>query len=320
MSSFRDTRALVDGAFMAGLTAMLGLLGMFIPPFFLIISIIMPLPLAVLVRRRDLKVAILSLVVTGLLMMILYPDPLQVLVMFIQFGPLGLVLGLLYKNYVSPSHALLTLSVVSVVASLIVITLSVLVTGLSLEMIQATLNQSLDKIFTMYQETGYPVPTEQQELMRASMKTSILLLPSAYLIFAVFTSALTYIVGGKVLKRLNYQVNKLPPFSQWKLPWYTIWGIIIGLIFLLVGKNFDLPVIKVIGQNILMIFGFTFFVIGVSVVSHFYKKVPFSKPFKTVLLVLLILYISIMYTAVILLGVFDTILNLRRPRTKKSIE
>ncbi|MEG6522735.1 YybS family protein [Desulfotomaculum sp. 1211_IL3151] len=320
MASPKDTRALVDGALMAGMTAMLGLLGMFIPPFFLVIGILMPLPLAVLVVRRDLKIAVLSLVVTGLLMMMLYPDPLQVLVMFIQFGPLGLVLGFLYKNYVSPGHALITATLVSVIASILVISLSVLVTGLNLEFIQAAINESLNKIFTMYQEAGYPVPTEQQEFMRTSLKTSILLLPAAYLIFAVFSTALTYIVGAKVLKRLNYRVNKLPPFSQWRLPWYAIWGVILGLIFLLAGDNFNLPAVKIIGQNLLTIFGFAFFIIGVSVVAFYFKKLTFSKPFKTILLVLLILYISIMYMAIILLGLFDTILNLRRPMFKKNTE
>lgn len=318
MASLRDTRALVDGAFVAGITAVLGLLGMFIPPFFLVISFLLPLPLAVLVRRRDLKVAVLSLVVTGLLMMMLYPDPLQVLVMFIQFGPLGLVLGLLYKNYVSPVHALITASLVSVIASITVITLSFLITGLNLEHIQATINESFNKMFTMYQEAGYPISTEQRELMRTSLKTSILLLPAMYLIFAVFSTTLTYIIGSKVLKRLNYRVDKLPPFSQWRLPWYAIWGVILGLIFLLAGDHFNLPVIKIIGQNLLTIFGFAFFIIGVSVVAFYYKKLTLSKPLKTIILVLLILYIGIMYIAIILLGLFDAIINLRRPTFKKN--
>ena len=318
MASFRDTRSLVDGAFMAGLTAVLGLIGMFIPPLFMIISIIMPLPLAVLVRRRDLKIGIMALVVTGLLMMVLYPDPLQVLVMFIQFGPLGLVLGLLYKNYVSSGHALVAASLVSGVAALIVIALTVALTGINLEMIQSTFNESLNKVFTMYQEAGYPVSAEQQEMMRASIKTSILLLPAAYFIYVVFSTALTYIVGGKVLRRLNYKVNDLPPFSKWRLPWYSIWGIILGLLFLMLGKQLQVSLLQTIGSNFLTVFAFVFFVLGLSVAVYFYKNLTLSKPLKTILLVLMILYITMMYPAIIILGVFDTIFNLRRPRVKKE--
>ena len=106
--------------------------------------------------------------------------------------------------------------------------------------------------------------------MRTSIKTSVLLLPAAYLIFAVFSTVLTYMVGSKVLKRLNYRVNNLPPFSQWRLPWYSIWGIILGLLFLLIGDKFDFSVVKIIGQNLLTIFGFTFFIIGLAVVGYYF--------------------------------------------------
>lgn len=318
MASFRDTRAMVDGAFMAGITAVLGLIGMYIPPLFTVISIILPLPLAVLVRRRDLKVGIMALIVTGLLMIVLYPDPMLVLVMFIQFGPLGLVLGLLFKNYVSPGHALLTASLVSAVAALIVIILSVAVTGLSLELIQTSLYKLLDEVFTMYKETGYPVPPEQQEMMRASVKTSVLLLPATYCIYVVGSTVLTYLAGGKVLRRLNYNVNALPPFRQWRLPWYSIWGIIIGLIFLMLGKQLQLNILQTIGQNFLVVFLFTFFIFGLSVVAHFYKAITLPRPFKVMILVLMILYSTMMYPAIIILGVFDTIFNLRRPKIRKQ--
>lgn len=318
MASIRDTRAMVDGAFMAGLTAILGLVGMFIPPLLMIIGILMPIPLAVCVRRRDLKVGLAALVVTGLLMMVLYPDPLQVMVMFIQFGPLGLVLGLLYKNQVSPGHALVTASLVSGVAAITVIGLSIAVTGLSLEMIQTSLNHMLNQVFSMYKEAGYPVPVEQQEIMRSTIKTSVLLLPATYFIYVVFTTALTYMVGGKVLKRLNYRVNALPPFHTWRLPWYSIWGLILGLVFLLLGKQFHLSLLQTVGQNVLTVFLFTFFIFGISVVVYFYKGLRLSRPFKTIILVLIILYISFMYPFIMFIGVLDTVFNLRRPIVKKD--
>lgn len=318
MASFKDTRALVEGAFMAGLTAVLGLLGMFIPPFFLIISMIMPIPLAVLVRRQNLRVGVLSLIVSGFLMMVLYPDPLQVLVMFIQFGPLGLVLGLLYKNYVSSGHALVAASLVSVIASIAVIALSVFVTGLSIEMIQGTMKESIEKVFQMYEQSGHPVPLEQQQLLRDSLKASILVLPAAYVIYALFSTALTYIIGGKVLKRLNYTVNSLPPFSNWRLPWYAIWGVIIGLFSLLAGNHYEIRVLNLVGQNLLMICMFSFFITGLSVLAYYYKMLPLSKPFKLILILVIVLYISFMYLGIVMLGLFDAVFNVRRPLPNKD--
>jgi len=318
LASLRDTRALVDGAFTAGLTAVLGLLGMFIPPFLFLVSILMPIPLAVLVRRRGLYTGLLSLVVTGLLLMVLYPNPLKVLLVFILFGPLGLVLGLLYKNYVAPGHALAAASVVSVIAYLTVTALTALIAGVNIEMLHAAINESLNKVFSMYQEAGNPVPAEQQELYRETIKASILLLPATFIIHGVVSANLAYMVGSRVLKRLDYKVNTLPPFSQWRLPWYTIWGIILGLIFFLGGNHFALDTVKIIGQNILTVFLFIFFVIGLSVVAHYYKLVPFSKPFKTLVLILLIFYIIFMYPAIMVLGVLDTVFNLRRPIPEKG--
>lgn len=318
MESFRDTRALVEGAFMAGITAVLGLLGMFIPPFFLVISMIMPIPLAVLVRRRDLRVGIMSLVVSGFLMMVLYPDPLQVLVMFIQFGPLGLVLGLLYKNYVSSGYALVSASFVTLVASIMVIFLSIFVTGLTLEMIQGTMSQSMERVFQMYEEMGTPVSAEDQQLMRDSIKASILVLPAAYVIYALFSTALTYIIGGKVLTRLGFTVNSLPPFSSWRLPWYAIWGVISGLVFLLLGNHFEVSALNLVGQNLLMFFAFAFFIMGLSVVAYYYKNLPLSKPFKILLIFVIVLYIGVLYLGIVMLGIFDSVFNIKRPIPSKE--
>lgn len=318
MASFRDTRALADVALTAFLTAVLGLLGMFIPPFLFLVSILMPIPLAVLVKRRGLYTALLSLAVTGLLLMMLYPSPLKVLLVFILFGPLGIVLGLLYKNHVAPGHALVAASVVSTVSYLTVIALTSLIAGVNLEMMQTAINESMNMVFSMYQQAGTPIPADQQELFRDAIKASLMLLPAYFIIHGIVSANLSYLVGSKVLRRLDYKVNALPPFSQWRLPWYTIWGIILGLILFLGGNHFALNTVKVIGQNILTVALFIFFVIGLSVVAHYYKLIPFSKPFKILFLFLLILYIAFMYPAIMVLGVLDTVINLRRPLPKKE--
>ncbi|MEW6697407.1 MAG: YybS family protein [Bacillota bacterium] len=318
MASFRDTRALADGAVTAGLTAVLGLLGMFIPPFLFLVNILMPIPLAVLVKRRGLYTALLSLAVTGLLLMMLYPSPLKVLLVFILFGPLGIVLGLLYKNHVAAGHALVAASVVSTVSYLTVIALTSLIAGVNLEMMQTAVNESMNMVFSMYQQAGTPIPADQQEIFRDAIKASLMLLPAYFIIHGILSANLSYLVGSKVLRRLDYKVNALPPFSQWRLPWYTIWGIILGLILFLGGSHFALNTVKITGQNILAVFLFIFFVIGLSVVAHYYKLIPFSKPFKILFLFLLILYIAFMYPAIMVLGVLDTVINLRRPLPKKE--
>lgn len=315
MASFLNTRALVEGAFMAGLTTVMGLLGIIIPP----ILIVMPIPLAVLVMRRDLRVAVLSLAVTGILMTILYANPLQAAVLLIQFGPLGLVLGLLYKNYVTAGHALVTASLISVIASVAVIALVFLIGELNLATLQAAANTSLDKVFQMYQQAGLSVPPEEQKLLRDSIKTAVSLLPAIWVLSSVLSTILTYIIGSKVLKRLGYKVSALPPFSQWRLPWYSIWGLILGLSFFMAGAKFNLNWLNITGQNLLMIFGFSFFVVGLSVVVYYFKVLPLSKPFKTIMIVLLFIYIGFMYWAVAVLGIFDAIFNIRRPLIKKEI-
>ncbi|CCO08349.1 YybS family protein [Desulforamulus hydrothermalis] len=318
MGALRDTRALVEGAFTAALTAVLGLLGIFIPPFLFFFSILMPIPLAVLVKRRHLYTGILSLVVTGFLLMVLYPNPLKVLLLLILFGPLGLVLGLLYKNYAPAGHALVAASLVSAAAYLTVIALTVFVSGINLETLHSFINESLNNAFRMYEEAGNPVSPEQQEFFRQTVKTSLLLMPAYFVLHGIVSATLSYLLGNRVLKKLNYPVKSLPPFSRWRLPWYAIWGIILGLMCYLAGSYFGLSTLKVAGQNILLVVLFIFFIIGLAVVAHFYKKIKFSKPFKTILAVLLILYITFVYPAVVVLGVLDTVFNLRRPLANKE--
>ncbi len=87
------TRGLTEGALLAALVAVLAGAARYLPLVAVISPFVCPLPLALLVIRQGIRIALLASLVAALLATVL-AGPLVGAVLLITFAPLGIALGL----------------------------------------------------------------------------------------------------------------------------------------------------------------------------------------------------------------------------------
>lgn len=313
--SSNKTRALTEGAFLATLAAILGLMGLYIPPLYFLTSLLVPLPLAVLVKRHDLVTGLLALVVTTFLLFIFFGEPFTVLIMMIQFGPLGLLFGILFKNHVPAGPSIAAGSILAAFLAVITIAMTFWITGINPFAMGQEMRQSMEQATSWYARAGI-VDAEGEQQLREFTEQMIRLvpifLPGSLVVWALISTLLTYLVTRAVLIRLNYSVPPVPPFSQWRYPWYSLWGMILGLGLVLVGDQWDLTVVGNIGTNILYIFAFVFFILGLSVITFFMKRWRVMPLVKVIIAIVALLYLPFFGLGIMIMGMLDPVLNGRR--------
>ncbi|MEG6617250.1 YybS family protein [Peptococcaceae bacterium 1198_IL3148] len=309
-----QTRGLVEGALLAALTVVLVAMGFFIPWLFFISSILFPVPIILMIYRQGLKKGFLSLITAYFLLLMLYPDPISITIFFMQFSPLGVLFGLLFKNRVSAGKSIFAGTVLAAVLTFVSIGLVIMLTGISTGELESQLKGEINHSMDLYQDINNLSDSEAEEMrqiMEDFIDTMLLLLPSILIIGAMFSTLISYIISRTVLVRLNHDVLPLPPFSHWTYPWYTVWGIIIGLAMMIIGDRYDYTTVATLGKNILYVFSFAFLLLGISVLAFYYKRAPISKGLKWLLIFLAILLPLTPYLVVVM-GVLDPLLDIRK--------
>ncbi len=313
-----ETRSLLEGAFFAALTVIITVIGLYMPVLFLITGMITPIPTAVMVYRHGLKKGVLSLTVAFMLLFILYADPITITVLLIQFGPIGLLFGLLFKNQVSSGKSIAAAAAVSALLTLVVIMLTSALTGVDLLSIENQLSEAFEESIQFYQRTGMfddAAINEMKQSMKTTLHTLTVLLPGILAMSAMFSALITYFLTRAVLTRLKYSTPPMPVFSEWAFPWYTLWGVIVGLTLMLIGDRFGYSGFSIVGKNLLYILGICFSVIGLAVAVYYFKRLRLSKILKGIMVVLLILWPFTPFLLLII-GVLDPLIDFRRLNAK----
>jgi uncharacterized protein YybS (DUF2232 family) len=314
LSSVKN-KALTEGAFFAAFAALLGLIGLYVPPLYFFTTLLVPLPLAVLVRRHDLVAGLKALAVTTFLMFIFFGEPFTVLILVIQFGPLGLLLGALFKNHIPAGPSIAASSIMAAFLTVVTIALGFWITGINPFAMGQEMRQAMEQAGNWYARAGLVDAESEQQLREFSEQMISLLavlLPGSLAVWALTSALLTYLIARAVFIRLNYSVPPIPPFSHWRYPWYSLWGITVGLGLVLAGDQWGLDLVGNIGANILYVFAAVFFVLGLSVLSFYLKRWQVMKLVKVIIIITAVLYWPFAVVGIITMGVLDPIFNSRR--------
>ncbi|MCL0080925.1 YybS family protein [Peptococcaceae bacterium] len=320
MTNTKATRALVEGAFLAALAVLIAAVGLYLPWLFFVTALLFPVPLILMVYRHGLKKGIMSLLVTGVLLLMLYPDPLSITLLMVQLGPVALVLGWLFRNQVSAGKSIVVAAITAALLMVLVTGLMALLLGINPFEITEHLHAAKEASKQFYQDAGF-LKDEQaqkfQEVINNMISTVVLLLPGILISSAMISTLLTYLLARAIMVRLHCSVPVLASFSQWTYPWYTLWGVIAGLILILVGDAYALEIITQIGQNLLYIFGIALMLLGLSVAVYYYKKITWPKVIKIILVILLVMW---PYTPFILaiVGMLDAVMDIRQLNKKRG--
>ncbi|BAF61069.1 MAG: YybS family protein [Pelotomaculum sp.] len=308
------TRALAEWGLLTALAVVIGLAGVFLPPLYFFTAVLFPVPLILLVMKLDSCYGLAGLAAAAVFLIIFVPAPAAV-VLIVQYGLLGILYGILFKNRVSSgatvSAGLLGACVLALAAACLVYAL----TGenpfvFDEENVRAA-EQWLAENYGAGALKNVP-PELQGDFSKKIISFMELFIPGQFVITSAFAAAVTYFLARAVLIRLGFSLPPALAFSRITLPWYSIYGLIAGLGLTLAGDQFSVPAAARAGKNILFVLFYVYLVLGVSVAAYFYRLVSLPGPVKVIFLLMALIYLPFAAALVLALGVTDPLVNLRR--------
>lgn len=176
------------------------------------------------------------------------------------------------------------------------------------DMINTTVQQyQTSGLLVMMQQQGI---TEEQirDLLQQGIQLYSLILPS-------FAALIAFIEFGFVFYFARTWFNKDQErisFTRWRLPWYAVWGAVLGIAFYLLGEQFSWSIFRVVGINLMVIYGALSAVLGTSVFVYLLKSPKIPLFFKIALIITSIIYFFVSIVSLVMFGLFDLVLNFRR--------
>jgi len=237
-----STRGLTEGAILAALVALFAVATRYLPLVGIATALLCPLPLAVLVIRHGLRVAVIAAGASGLVGAAL-AGPLVGFAILISFAPMGLVIGTGAARGWPAGRVVAAGSLVSAVSTALSF-LGLLGGGrmnpaaMAQEM-QRTMERSAAMATGLYARLG--IPPEQLEAVTRQMTEAArllpYLLPASFVLGAVLAAWLNYEVARRVLGRFGFSLHPLPPARQWRLPAWTVWAPVLGFVLSAAGPR-----------------------------------------------------------------------------------
>jgi uncharacterized protein YybS (DUF2232 family) len=144
------------------------------------------------------------------------------------------------------------------------------------------------------------------------------------ILISLFTmaSVINYIASSKILKKYRVDVKPFLSFKEWDLPWYCCWGVIIGLVLVLIpttGNSVDM-IIDIAGFNLLAVFGFLYLALGIAVLWGILERFKVSIMFRVIILIIVGLFIGFTIFILPFLGLIDIWANFRRLKRERLVQ
>jgi uncharacterized protein YybS (DUF2232 family) len=146
--------------------------------------------------------------------------------------------------------------------------------------------------------------------------------PGVLVSLFLMASVLNYIASSKMLKKYRINIEQFLSFKEWDIPWYYCWGAIAGLALVLIpsqGSNIDM-IIDIVGFNLLAVFGFMYFVLGIAVLWGIFERFKISIILRVIILIVVGLFIGFTIFILPFLGLIDIWANFRKLRRERSVQ
>lgn len=325
MSSTFKTNQLTEGAIMAVITAVFALIGTFVPLISTLTLMVITTPVIFVIVRNNFSTGVLSSIVAGFLVGII-AGPITALFFYIQFMFLALAYGYFFKKNASVAKILSIGTLISVAGTILVFLLVMLTGQLSFEDQKAVFDETMERTIIQYEEAGLFKDLENQGFSKEEIRIMLdnmikfitNIIPTLIVIASAITAILNFIFARLLLKKFQHKVPSFPKFTEWRLPWYYIWGFIVAWGILLFGDFIKSSWVLIIGQNVLIAYGVAFFVMGLSTIAYIFKNAQVT-PFARIAFVFLIFFLfqSIVIITVFV-GLIDMLLDTRKKIAKRK--
>lgn len=298
----KQTRALMEGAILISLFAIITLLVVYVPLVGTILLFVLPLPMILYTIRHGLKLGIWMGAVS--LPVVFIVGSFNGLIVAFMSACAGIAMGHYFKKK-EPGHAVISGALIYMLCIVFYIVISILFLGTNIiDEAMTKSRQSLDIVETVGKQTGNAGQFEKQlKLMEEQLGTAQYLFPTAIVVLGAVFSFLSYLVAKPLLRRFSPDIPNLKPFRELKFPQSVVvlYLMIVMLSFLPLEKGQMLYSIALNGEFIL---GFLIFIQGVSFIFFYCHKKQYPKAVAVITVILGFVH-PIFMAAIRILGVLD---------------
>jgi hypothetical protein len=202
------------------------------------------------------------------------------------FVPLAALVTLWAMQNRLPQQAAVFWSLVAAGLAGIVPSLVVLHQGIPQDSVQGLIQMVMDQ----YQQTGMINSLQQQGLSELDIRAFLEKVINAIIMVTPAVAAFVGIVEWGVIYFLFVRFypqagREYRPFTQWVLPWYAVWGMILAVAGYLIGDELNWLALRSFGINLMLVYGVIAFLMGCAVFV-FYLNSPRLPRLMKVLLIL----------------------------------
>ncbi|WP_088227222.1 DUF2232 domain-containing protein [Desulfosporosinus sp. FKB] len=178
-----------------------------------------------------------------------------------------------------------------------------------------SVTEIINSMVQQYQASGLLAVMQQQgitemqlrQLMQEGIQFYILILPG----FVALSALLEYAFTFYFFRRWLNPKGRIP-FTHWRLPWYAVWGAVLGIAFYLLGDQYSWITLRALGINLMVIYGAVTLILGIAVYSYLLQSPKIPRFLKWILIVASLVYFFFSVSSIILFGLFDLVFNFRR--------
>jgi uncharacterized protein YybS (DUF2232 family) len=308
--------------FLTLLMVFAGVVGICFPFLLPLIDLVIPLPLALLVRLQSLRRGLFASAAFCLVLLLLPFPKVATLLLIGQVVPVGLVLGLLFKNHVPAGAGISISAFILAVFSLLGFLVATFGTGGNLSLKeQEEVKRAVEVAADLYARTGITesLPREEWEpAFTEAARAAIQLIPAQLVLWSITSAFLSWVILRRIFLRFTHYLPPFPPFSRWQFPWYISWGIIGGLGLTLAGDAFSSSQALAAGKNILFVSCFLYFVAGLSTGVYYLGKLQTHQAVKWFFVCAAIVYLPAATMFLVALGIMDSFFNFRFRTPKRN--
>lgn len=304
----RSTSAMIEAALVAVIAAVIALTIGYIPVIGYL-TLFMPAIFAVVWIRRGRHYGALSVVVAGIVTFILgFPTESFVI---LSYG--GVVAGFLSEGIRSKLKAsqVIVLGALGAIFSMIILfSFTEFITGIGLTEI---FSQAIDESKEILK--SYPLDTAsmtdidaQMDLLMTQMTNT---LPFIIIMSGVITSSINHWAIRKGLKRIRYTLPEPGLFRDFELPRNVFVGSMIMMLMAWLTGQMGFVNSDMLFLNVLLVVILVFSIQGAAVAIYFMYHYKFPRPAVVAFTVGGILFFSMLQFPLFMLGMMETIINLR---------
>lgn len=318
-----NTRPVVEAGLISAIIVVLMLITGYVPFLNFMGTMLLPIPVAILYMRHNIKVTLTAIAASTLITAMLF-DPIGALISAVSFALIGITLGYLFKKDKSSTFIIVLMTAIS-------LAVLILTTILTITLIQRTtfaeffarisndLKETMTLSINMLKESykNANMSPEQLEQMEQAFKVitpEFLMngLGGVVILESFVSGILNYTVAKLVLQKLGYNIRKMVAFTEIYISSFgglmlTI-PVIIGMVFQTMNVSFGKPVFI---SGMLLLF-YTFLIIGSSVAAYFLRnRYKLGKGLIIIIIIFTILNptFSLVYIGI---GFIDMLLDFRR--------